>query len=72
MSMPTRALLNYGLRETQNVYALTKVGTVLKDEYKANETWEQARQGNKSTFLQKDLIGRAIWKKKYFYQYCSK
>ena len=30
MSTPARALLNHGLRDAQNVCALTKVGTVLK------------------------------------------
>ena len=29
MSTPARACLNYGLRDAQNVCALTKVGTVL-------------------------------------------
>ena len=30
MSTPSRARLNHGLRDVQNVCALTKVGTVLK------------------------------------------
>ena len=40
----------------------------LEDVYKVNETWEQSQMGvgNESTFLQKNLIGRAIWERKYF------
>ena len=40
-----------------------------EDVYKAIEAWKQAQMGvgNESTFYEKkNLIGRAIWERKYF------